>query len=396
MTYDIIAHEIKRPTVFNDESSLFPDHVPTNLVHREQQLKSLGRIFRVVFESPGAVSQKVTLVGDVGVGKTAVAKRFGSTVESLAKEKGINLKYVHVNCYKDRTLFLVVRKVAQHLIPGLPDRGFSAQELFGTVLEMLGSENSHLILTLDEIDFLVGSEKNAPLYFLSRITDEYINKPQRLSLILITRNLEFLSEIDRSVQSTLLHNVIRFERYTSDQLCDIIRMRSSESIKEGAISEEVLYMIAEIAGASGDARYALELLWRAGKYADAEGAEKILPEHVRRAQSDVLQFPIHIIMELPLHERLFLLSVARALKKSKSAYVTMGEVESTYRVVCETKGIEPRRHTQFWEYLQNLKNLGVLQAKISGSGFKGKTTLIGLMNLPAETLESALSDVGDK
>ncbi|MEM2128084.1 MAG: hypothetical protein QXN86_00280, partial [Candidatus Methanomethylicaceae archaeon] len=145
------------------------------------------------------------------------------------------------------------------------------------------------------------------------------------------------------------------------------------------------------AGPRGDARYALELLWRSGKYADAEGSSKILPEHVRRAQSDVLQFPIHIIMDLPLHERLFLLSVARALRKSKSAYVTMGEVESVYRVVCETRSIEPRKHTQFWEYLQNLKNLGILQTKISGSGFKGKTTLIGLMNMPAEALESVLS-----
>lgn len=382
---------MRRPTVFKEESALFPDHVPTNLVHREPQLKSLGRIFRVIFESPGSVSQKVTLVGDVGVGKTAVAKRFGSTVESLAKERGLNLRYIHVNCYKDRTLFLVVRKVAQQLIPGLPDRGFSAQELFGTVWQTLEGENSYLLLALDEIDFLVANEKDAPLYFLTRVADEYIGRPQRLSLILITRNLDFISDLDRSVQSTLLHNIIRFDRYTSEELYDIIKMRSQESIKEGAVSDEVLSMIAEIAGPRGDARYALELLWRSGKYADAEGSSKILPEHVRRAQSDVLQFPIHIIMDLPLHERLFLLSVARALRKSKSAYVTMGEVESVYRVVCETRSIEPRKHTQFWEYLQNLKNLGILQTKISGSGFKGKTTLIGLMNMPAEALESVLS-----
>jgi len=216
LAYDIIAQEMRRPTVFKDESALFPDYVPTNLVHREPQLKSLGRIFRVTFESPGTVSQKVTLVGDVGVGKTAVAKRFGSTVESLAKERGLNLKYVHVNCYKDRTLFLVVRKVAQQLIPGLPERGFSAQELFGTIWDTLEGENAHLLLALDEIDFLVANEKDAPLYFLTRVADEYIGKPQRLSLILITRNLDFVSDLDRSVQSTLLHNIVRFERYTSD------------------------------------------------------------------------------------------------------------------------------------------------------------------------------------
>ncbi len=393
MAYDIIANEIGRPTLFKDEGKLFPDHVPTNLVHRDSQLKALGRVFRVMMESPGAVAQKATLVGDVGVGKTAVAKRFGSTMEALAKERGINLRYVHVNCYKDRTLFLVVKKVAQQVLPSIPDRGFSAQELFQTLWRILEADNTYLLLALDEIDFLisVAGEKDAPLYYLSRVADEYLNRPQRLNLMLITRNLEFVSGLDRSVQSTLLHNVVRFDKYGVEQLYDIIRLRAYDAMKEGAVGEEVLSMIADISSPRGDARYALELLWRAGKYADEEGAMKVMPEHVRKAQLDVSQFPMHIVLDLPLHERLFLLSVAKVLKRSRAAYVTMGEVESTYRVLCESQGIEPRRHTQFWEYLQNLRNLGILYTKISGAGFRGKTTLIGLLNLSTEAVEKGLS-----
>ncbi len=393
MAYDIIANEMGRPTLFKDEAKLFPDHVPMNLVHRDTQLKALGRVFRVMMESPGAAAQKATLVGDVGVGKTAVAKRFGSTMESLAKDRGVNLRYVHVNCYKDRTLFLVVKKVAQQILPSIPDRGFSAQELFQTLWKILEAENMYLILALDEIDFLisVAGEKDAPLYYLSRVADEYLNRPQRLSLILITRNLEFVSGLDRSVQSTLLHNVVRFEKYGAEQLYDIIRLRGYDAIKEGAAGEEVLSMIADISSPRGDARYALELLWRAGKYADAEGAMKVMPEHVRKAQLDVSQFPMHIVLDLPLHERLFLLSVAKVLKRSRAAYVTMGEVEATYRMLCESQEVEPRKHTQFWEYLQNLRNLGILYTKISGAGFRGKTTLIGLLNLSTEAIEKSLS-----
>jgi cell division control protein 6 len=395
LAYDIIAHEMDRPTIFKDESKLFPDHVPMNLVHREPELKALSRVFKVLLESPGSVAQKVTLVGDVGVGKTAVAKRFGSSIESMAKGKGINLRYVHVNCYKDRTLFLVIKKVAQQILPSIPDRGFSAQELFETLWKILEDENLYLLLALDETDFLISAseEKDAPLYFLSRVADEYLNRPQRLSLVLITRNLEFLSGLDKSVQSSLLHNVVRFEKYTSDQLFDIIRARGMDALKESALSEEVLAMISDISAPRGDARCALELLWRAGKYADAEAGERILPEHVRKAQLDVSQFPMHTVQDLPLHERLFLLSVAKVLKRSKAAYVTMGDVESTYRVLCEGNNIEPRKHTQFWEYLQNLKNLGILYTKISGAGFRGKTTLIGLLNLSVEAVESGLKDL---
>lgn len=395
MAYDIISGEMGRPSIFKDEAKLFPDHVPMNLVHREPQLRSLSRTFRAIIESPGSVSQKATLVGDVGVGKTAVAKRFGSTLESIARERGIDLRYVHVNCYKDRTLFLVVKKLAQHIVPAIPDRGFSAQELFETLWKTLEDEGIYLLLALDEIDFLisVADEKEAPLYFLSRVTDEYLNRKQRISLMLITRNLEFLSGLDKSVQSTLLHNVIKFENYSAAQLYDIIRLRGAEALKDGAVDEDVLLMISEMAAPKGDARYALELLWRAGKYADAEAAPKVQPEHVRKAQLDVSQFPMQIVLDLPLHERLFLLAVARALKRTRSAYVTMGEVESAYRLICEDMQVEARKHTQFWEYLQNLRNLGILHTRISGAGFRGKTTLIGMLNLSVEAVERSLSGV---
>ncbi|RZN56950.1 MAG: hypothetical protein DSO09_02585 [Candidatus Methanomethylicota archaeon] len=387
MTYDIILKELEKPSVFKNEAVLFPDYVPVNLVHREEQIRNLTRLFRIMIDSPGAILQRAILVGDTGVGKTAVAKRFGTTMEDIAKERKINLKYIHINCYKDRTFFLIIRKIAQSLIPNIPNRGLSVQEFFNLIWNYLEENNLYILLTLDEVDFII--ENEALLYFLSRINDEYVNKKQRISIILITRNLNLLYEIDRSIQSTLLHNIIKFDPYTSNQLYDIIKLRSKEALKEGVIDDDTLNMIAEIAASRGDARYALELLWRAGKYADADGSNKILPEHVRKAQSDVFPFPVNIILELSLHEKLLLLSIASILKKSKSTHTNMGEVESVYNMICENKKIEPRKHTQLWEYIQNLKNIGIIQTKVINT--KGRTTIINLTGIPAEKLESILS-----
>ncbi|MCQ5340429.1 MAG: ORC1-type DNA replication protein [Candidatus Methanomethylicia archaeon] len=387
MTYDIILKELEKPSVFKNEAVLFPDYVPVNLVHREEQIRNLTRLFRIMIDSPGAILQRAILVGDIGVGKTAVAKRFGTTMEDIAKERKINLKYIHINCYKDRTFFLIIRKIAQSLIPNIPNRGLSVQEFFNLIWNYLEENNLYILLTLDEVDFII--ENEALLYFLSRINDEYVNKKQRISIILITRNLNLLYEIDRSIQSTLLHNIIKFDPYTSNQLYDIIKLRSKEALKEGVIDDDTLNMIAEIAASRGDARYALELLWRAGKYADADGSNKILPEHVRKAQSDVFPFPVNIILELSLHEKLLLLSIASILKKSKSTHTNMGEVESVYNMICENKKIEPRKHTQLWEYIQNLKNIGIIQTKVINT--KGRTTIINLTGIPAEKLESILS-----
>jgi len=65
-------------------------------------------------------------------------------------------------------------------------------------------------------------------------------------------------------RARFLHNVVRFDKYSVEQLYDIIRLRAYDAMKDGVVCEEVLSMIADISSPRGDARYALELLWRLG------------------------------------------------------------------------------------------------------------------------------------
>ena len=152
MSYELIERELTKPSVFKDESKLFPDYVPVNLVHREEQLRRLASIFKVIIENPGAVSQKAILIGSVGVGKTAVSKRFGALIEEAARKRGVALKYVHINCHRDRTLFLIMKKIAQTILLSLPERGFSAQELFQVVWKALEDEGIINIVDKETID----------------------------------------------------------------------------------------------------------------------------------------------------------------------------------------------------------------------------------------------------
>ena len=391
MAFSIIERELSRPSVFKDESKLLPDYVPMNLVHREQQLRSLARIFRVLLENPGSSSPKAILLGPVGVGKTAVSKRFGSTLVELARRRGIALRYVHVNCHKDRSLFLVVKRIAQTFLPNLPERGYSAQELFDFILKYLDERSEYLLLTLDEADFLISISGEDPLYFFTRVADEALNAVHRVSLMVISRDLNFLWKLSDSTRSSLQHNIIKFDKYTPQQLFDILSERAKEALRDGAIDDDALMFIADIAGKRGDARYALELLWRAGKYADADYSPVIQPEHVRKALSAVVPgVPREMLTSLPLHEKLALLAIARVLKRRKAAYVTMGEIEREYHAICEQAGEEPRKHTKFWEYVQNLKNAGIIIARLSGQGIRGKTTLVGLGEISIEAVERVL------
>src|SRR5438445_4831817 len=91
---------------------------------------------------------------------------------------------------------------------------------------------------------------------------------------------------------------------------------------------------------------------------------------------------------LDVQTKLALRSIAR--KSRKKAYITMGEAEEAYAVVCEEYNEKPRAHTQFWKYVKELDALGLVDTKLSGKGEVGKTTLISLPEIPAKVLADNL------
>ncbi len=73
------------------------------------------------------------------------------------------------------------------------------------------------------------------------------------------------------------------------QLIDILSQRVSMAFELGAVEEDVVDLIAELAFTeTGNARFGIELLWRAGKYADAQEAGMVEPECVRMAVSNIV------------------------------------------------------------------------------------------------------------
>src|SRR3989442_5702522 len=97
------------------------------------------------------------------------------------------------------------------------------------------------------------------------------------------RDLRTVDDRDRSTLSTLQRNVIRLDRYTINQLESILRERVELGFKEGTISEEVVEFIADLAAPACDARYAIELVCRAGKYAGTATSREVTAGHVRAA-----------------------------------------------------------------------------------------------------------------
>lgn len=384
----ILEEEMARESVFKDQSKLSPDYVPEKLVHRDEEFRKLSRFFKPVLEN--RASQRVLITGSVGVGKTALTLKFGQQLGPAAKKRNFRLDYIHINCRKQKTPYTVLRQMVDHYLPRLPPRGFAPQELLDMVLKWLDGHDAYLTLTLDELGFFI--QQNGPdlLYSLTRAAEES-GAPNRLSIIAISRDQNFLRSLDSATQSTFMHNMIELDRYNARQLADILTQRIREAFKVGVVEEDTVNLIADIAARWGDARFALELLLHAGMFADEKGAKKVTPEHARQAKAEVHpEVRKETLAELQLHERLLLLALARRLKITESAYALTGEVEEAYRVVCEEYGEEPRKHTQLWGYLKRMDGLGLVDTRPSGKPHRGRSKRISVPDVPVSMLEKEL------
>lgn len=396
----IIEDIFTKPTVFRRKDVLYPEYIPSYLPHREKQLKKLAEIFRNLILNPGEVSQRALVVGDIGTGKTVTTRSFGKELKGIAKAKNIDLKYIHINCHKDRTLYEVVIDIAKQAEVPIPSRGFSAQEVFEYFLKYLERNKSYALIALDEFNYFIETAGNDAVYFLIRIYDENPEQVKRINYIFIVRNLSTLYKLDTATYSYLIKNIVEFKPYTSSELIDILRMRSEEAFHPGSIDEKVIKYIADLEGydrgGSGNARVAIETLLLAGEAADQEGSKTITLEHVRRARgllsSDIVNISDSLYY-LNLHELLLLKSIINVLKKIKTPYTTMGSVEKEYMHLCSIYGYTHRKHTQVYEYIMNMSKMGIIETRPSGKGTRGRTTLIGIGEVPLEPLEQKIDEL---
>lgn len=381
-----IADEMTRPSIFLDVEKLNFDYVPEEMPHREEELSKMAKIFTPVFKRH--VSDNIFIQGKVGTGKTAMAKKFGRDFQKYGEDIGKRIEVIHVNCRRRKTDAAVMLKIIQHFQPGFPDRGFSVDEILDSLRKDLEKRKAHLFIILDEVDVLLKKSGSELIYLFTRFDEEDPWVKGSISLILISQQKIFNLFDAAALSSFKRTNVIECRSYTFEQLKDILEKRIALAFKNSSVDPETVELIADISSAEGDARLAIELLWNAGKNADGEGRKLVIPEDVRAAKSNITTVE-HKLNDLNLHEKFTLLAVARLLAKG-GAYTSTGEVEKLYGIISEEYSEKPRGHTQFWGYLKDLSNYGLLKTKRSGEGVMGNTTVISLPDIPAKQLSNLI------
>ena len=385
---DIIEDELFSSSVIKDLHALDFDFVPEELPHRSEQLRKLAQMFKPLLSG---ISQNAVVRGPVGTGKTVITKKFCNSLVRIARKKSRIIEYIHINCRKRSTDSMVLIGVLNHFDKRFPDRGFSVQEMLQILHKQLKRREAQLLLVLDEADALLKKSGPDLLYNLTRFTDETMTTDNPVSIIMISQK-DVLLDLDSSALSTFKRsNTILLDKYARDELYGIIGQRVGLAFHTSTVSQESVDLIADIACEWGDARFAIELLWKAGMYADEKHVQLVVPEHVRAAKAETYSVVTETkLKNLERHHLLTLLSIAKRLQKDDSAYAITSEVEKTYAITCEEYDEKPRAHTMFWNYLKEIENAGFISIKLSGKGHLGTTHLISLPDVPAEVLRDKL------
>lgn len=385
---DIIEEEMRSSSVIKNMSVLDFDYIPEKLFHRDEQLRNLAHMFKPTLSR---IAQNVVIKGPVGCGKTVIAKKFCTKLVQLTRENGNITEYVHINCRKRSTDAMALLGILNHFDSRFPDRGFSVQEMLEVLRKQLKRRDAQLIVVLDEADALLKKSGTNLIYSLTRFSDEHSIDKIPISLILISQKDVFSMMDSSSISTFRRSNLLSLNKYSRNELLDIIRQRMDLGFHKGTVHEDCIDLIADISSEWGDARFAIELLWKAGTAADQSHNQMVIPEHVRAAKAETYSIVTESkLKNLDRHQLITLNAIAKRLKIDNTAYVNTGEAEKTYKIICEELNEKPRTHTMFWNYLKEIENAGFINIRISGKGHLGTTQLISLPDIPAEIVQEKI------
>ncbi|NPA86952.1 MAG: AAA family ATPase [Candidatus Diapherotrites archaeon] len=385
---NVFEEVVKEYRLFKNRDVLSPHYLPSELPFREEEIRELSQKIAPVLS--GRKPENVFIYGKTGTGKTAVTKKVLSDLNDYARSHNIPAMGIYVNGMRESE-HSVLLKLVRHLDPSRDLIGYSTSAVYDKLLELIDGRGLRLVVALDEIDMI--KRLRDLIYRLNRANDEL--ERGSISIIGISNNPTFKEQLDARTRSTLCEVELVFPPYNAEQLRIILEQRAQEAFKEGAVAPEAISLAAALAAKhSGDARYALQLLLRAGDIAEEEGAPRVEREHVERARQLVEEEIVYeMVASLPEQHRAVLMALAslKLGKKGVSSFggekvVTSGLLYSYYRKVAEDHVLTPVSDRQFREYLNELETYGIISVKTAGKGFRGNTRIVDLNVDPAKLL----------
>lgn len=379
---------LRKEPLFKNKEALRHSYTPSELPHRETEIKHLAVILAPALKSE--TPSNILIYGKSGTGKTIVSKFICRELEKTSAKLGVPVHTVYLNCEITDTKYRVLANLSKAFGKNIPFTGWPTDKVYNSFKEAIDKKKQTVIILLDEIDKLVGKNGDDIIYNLTRINSEL--RRARISLIGISNDLKFTEYLDPRVQSSLSEEEIVFSPYNARQLEDILRQRAELAFKEGVLGEYVIPLCAALAAREhGDARKALDLLRVSGEVAERENAEMITEVHVRKANEKIeADNIIEVVRTLPTQSKLLLYSVI-LLDEKGDRRITTGELYDVYKRLCRHVSMDTLTQRRISDLISELDILGILNSRVVSKGRYGRTKEIR-MEIPALGVKRVLEE----
>lgn len=301
-----LSHSIKsrlqngnQQSVFRDKGLLDPDAVidEDRIVGRDKQLEDIITYLRPTLH--GDRPPNMLLYGPSGTGKSLIINAVCEQVAELAEAQADRFGVININCQTikshDRAVYRLVESAAfeANVEVDVPQSGISTDQKLSRFYELLSEHFDSVIIILDEIDLLVGRQRDPNdepaysklLYQLSRASQlGRING--HVSVAALTNDPRFMEDLDGRAESSFNPQDVVFSDYDANQLQVILRRRQ-DAYQDDVLEDDIIPLSSAFAAQDhGDARKAIDLFRKAGEIADRRNEATVQEVHVRDAQKE--------------------------------------------------------------------------------------------------------------
>lgn len=377
MKKNIFANSLQEKGIFKREEYLYPEFIPERLPHRDNEIDAIVFALRPLLE--GKKPRNLFLFGPTGTGKT-VTIRFVLKELHEYSDRG---KPLYINCFEFNSRHSILTEIANFIGSAIPRRGLGTDEVYRQLINAMKKIDFIPIIVLDEIDQLLAEEQASKLLYDLLRSGQY--QKNYFVVVLITNDYDFLLKLDERVKSSLMQESIEFKQYTPQQLKDILEERCAFAFNEDVIEKDAINLAAAFAAKNnGDARIAIECIFKAGKLAEKRNEKKVTPAIVREAFNSIYSRFVQKSLPALNEDEKILLSVLLKKDKTDSGTLYKSFLEKRKKYLSERS---------FRKKINHLVSMNLIKAETCAHRNKGMTRMISL-NVDKKSIEELV--VGEK
>jgi len=237
-----------------------------------------------------------------------------------------------------------------------------------------GEVRDYVVVVLDEVDRI--GTRDELLYEIPRSRANGRVDSVTPSVIGISNDIAYKESIKSKTDSSLRLKEITFKKYNVEELQEIITQRAELAFKSGAYDEAIIGFTAAIARKNGgDARYAIDLLQKAGVKAKQLEDTVVTETHINLADEEKRRDRVYEVVEdLNEHEKLLLAAIVYHNIHNETP-ISRTDLYPTYNQFANQLLDSANVSRRVADYLKEMSQLGLLTREnaYAGPGQSGFT-----------------------